>query len=29
MGVLKNAFQKLLPKQRSNAEVETSLIEEF
>ena len=29
MGVLKNAFQKLLPKKRSNAEVETSLIEEF
>ncbi len=26
MGVLKNAFQKLLPKKRSNAEVETSLI---
>ena len=23
MGVLKNAFQKLLPKKRSNAEVET------
>ncbi|RSX55467.1 flavin containing amine oxidoreductase [Bifidobacterium dolichotidis] len=29
MGVLKNAFQKLMPKKRSNAEVETSLIEEF
>lgn len=29
MGVLKNAVQKLLPKKRSNAEVETSLIEEF
>ncbi|MED7644790.1 UNVERIFIED_CONTAM: hypothetical protein DVV45_16050, partial [Lactiplantibacillus plantarum] len=29
MGVLKNAFQKLLPEQRSNAEVETSAIEEF
>ena len=29
MGVLKNAFAKLLPKKRSNAEVETSLIEEF
>ena len=29
LGVLKNAFQKLLPKKRSNAEVETSLIEEF
>ena len=27
--VLKNAFQKLLPKKRSNQEVETSLIEEF
>ena len=27
--MLKNAFQKLLPKKRSNAEVETSLIEEF
>lgn len=29
MGVLKNAFQKLLPKKRDNSEVETSLIEEF
>ncbi|NMN01208.1 Flavin containing amine oxidoreductase [Bifidobacterium sp. DSM 109958] len=29
MGVLKNAFAKLLPKKRSNKEVETSLIEEF
>nr|WP_196779154.1 NAD(P)/FAD-dependent oxidoreductase [Bifidobacterium choloepi] len=29
MGVLKNAFQKMLPKKRDNAEVETSLIEEF
>ena len=29
MGVLKNAFQKLSPRKRSNAEVETSLIEEF
>lgn len=29
MGVLKNAVQKLLPKKRSNDEVETSLIEEF
>lgn len=29
MGVLKNAFQKLMPKKRDNAEVETSLIEEF
>ena len=29
LGVLKNAFAKLLPKKRSNAEVETSLIEEF
>lgn len=29
MGVLKNAVQKMLPKKRSNAEVETSLIEEF
>ncbi|KFJ07394.1 NAD(P)/FAD-dependent oxidoreductase [Bifidobacterium tsurumiense] len=27
--VLKNAFSKLLPKKRSNKEVETSLIEEF
>lgn len=27
--VLKNAFQKLLPKKRSSQEVETSLIEEF
>ena len=29
LGVLKNAFSKLLPKKRSNKEVETSLIEEF
>ena len=29
MGVLKNAFQKLMPKKRDNSEVETSLIEEF
>nr|WP_205831809.1 NAD(P)/FAD-dependent oxidoreductase [Bifidobacterium sp. DSM 109960] len=29
LGVLKNAFQKLLPKKRDNSEVETSLIEEF
>ncbi|KFI69539.1 NAD(P)/FAD-dependent oxidoreductase [Bifidobacterium magnum] len=29
MGVLKNAFQKMMPKKRDNAEVETSLIEEF
>ena len=29
MGVLKNAFQKLLPKKRDSKEVETSLIEEF
>ncbi|EFA22110.1 NAD(P)/FAD-dependent oxidoreductase [Bifidobacterium gallicum] len=29
MGVLKNAVQKLMPKQRDNDEVETSLIEEF
>ena len=29
MGVLKNAFQKLLPKKRDNSEVETSLIEEI
>ena len=29
MGVLKNAFQRLLPKKRDNSEVETSLIEEF
>ena len=29
MGVLKNAFQKLLPKKRDSREVETSLIEEF
>ncbi|KAB8288674.1 NAD(P)-binding Rossmann-like domain-containing protein [Bifidobacterium ramosum] len=29
LGVLKNAFAKLSPKKRSNAEVETSLIEEF
>ena len=27
--VLKNAVQKLMPKQRDNSEVETSLIEEF
>ena len=29
MGVLKNAFAKLMPKKRDNSEVETSLIEEF
>lgn len=29
MGSAQDAFQKLLPKKRSNAEVETSLIEEF
>ena len=29
MGVLKNAFQKLLPKKRDAHQVETSLIEEF
>lgn len=29
MGVLKNAFQKLMPKKRDNSQVETSLIEEF
>ncbi len=29
MGVLKNAFRKLLPKKRDAEEVETSLIEEF
>lgn len=29
MGVLKNAFRKLLPKKRDSEEVETSLIEEF
>ncbi|MDO4913203.1 MAG: NAD(P)/FAD-dependent oxidoreductase [Bifidobacteriaceae bacterium] len=29
IGVLKNAFSKLLPKKKSNKEVETSLIEEF
>lgn len=29
MGVLKNAFRKLLPKKRGSEEVETSLIEEF
>lgn len=29
MGVLKNAFAKLLPKKRDSSKVETSLIEEF